>query len=352
MKKLILLLILAMGVNTQAEAQFFKKLGNAIDKAAKTVDKAANTVLGDSKTSNNSNNEPKAAGKPYLIGETKVTVNGQNMPDIIISDLSAARIYSDTRVLLNFQLNNTSKEYSYSFNLGIGDNDATVFVDASGNQYSHGWTDLGEHSFTLYDCTNNCKILDDTKLNCRMLIVNVPTRVTAFKRGELYASYFGPHDSWPNNISYRLDNIPIKLRPCLQRDGVHGEADILIGSTIASLPNAVDSIYDSYTVQDYEFADKACKLVTFTLENEPVLYALSYDHSTLALMILEVPHISFKVGEHYYRIGSNLRDDDARFCTKQGEKNLVFKDMLIVTQDGPKGYDDVITCVYAGSLPQ
>lgn len=352
MKKLVLLLILLMGVQTQADAQFLKKLGNAIDKAAKKVDQVASTVLGDPSTSNTSNDKARSVGKPYQIGDTKVTIKGEQMPDIVISDLSAARIYSDNRVLFNFQLNNTSMEKSYSIYMGIGDNDNTIFVDASGNQFSHGWTDLGNDSFTLYDCTKDAKILDDTKLNCRMLIAEVPTQVTAFKRGELHLSYMGTHDTWPTRIYYRLDNIPIKLRPCLQRDGVHGEANILLGSTIASLPNAVDSIYDHYTVQDYDFSGKACKLVTFTLGNEPVLYALSYDHSTLALMVLESSHICFKVGEHFYRVGSNLSHKDADFCTKQNEHNLVFKDMLIVTQDDPKMYDDVITTVYAGSLPQ
>ena len=349
---MVLLLILLMGVQTQADAQFFKKLGNAIDKAAKKVDQVASTVLGEPSTNTTGNNEARAVGKPYQIGDTKVTIRGESMPDIVISDLSAARIYGDNRVLFNFQLNNTSMEKSYSINMGIGDNDHTIFVDANGNQFSHGWTDLGNDPFTLYDCTKNAKILDDTKLNCRMLIAEVPTRVTAFKRGDLHISFMGSQDTWPTRVFYRLDNIPIKLRPCLRRDGVHGEADILLGSTIASLPNAVDSIYDSYTVQDYEFAGKATKLVTFTLGNEPVLYALSYNHTTLDLMVLNSSHICFKVGEHYYRVGSFLTYEDAKFCTKQDEHNLVFKDMLIVTQDDPKQYNDVITTVYAGTLPQ
>ena len=40
MKKIIILIALLLGAQPQADAQFFKKLGNAIDKTAKAVDKA------------------------------------------------------------------------------------------------------------------------------------------------------------------------------------------------------------------------------------------------------------------------------------------------------------------------
>ena len=350
MKKFIIALILIAGVQGQANAQFLKKLGNAIEKAAKTVDDVANAVLGESNTSN-SNNKERQVCKPYMIGDTKVSIYGEQKTDILLSDLSAARIYSDTRVLLNYQLNNTSMEKSYNINMGIGDNDKTLFVDDSGKQYSHGWTDLGG-GLTLYDCTKSATILDDTKLNCRMLIIEVPTSVTSFKKGELPASYMGKHDTWPTRISYRLDNIPIKLRPCLQRNGVHGEDHILLGATIASLPNAVDSIYDHFIVEDYKHGTKTFKQVTFFLGNEPVLYAFSSDHSTLAAMYVDTSHICFKIGENYYRAGSYLSYDDSKFCTKQGDHQLVFKDMIIVTQDDPKKYDDVITAVYIGKLPE
>ena len=50
MKKFIIAIILIAGVQGQANAQLFKKLGNAIEKAAKTVDDVANTVLGESGT--------------------------------------------------------------------------------------------------------------------------------------------------------------------------------------------------------------------------------------------------------------------------------------------------------------
>lgn len=62
MKKIIIILVLLMGVNNQADAQFLKKLGNAIDKAAqkvdkavKKVDKAASSILGEPNSSNQNN---------------------------------------------------------------------------------------------------------------------------------------------------------------------------------------------------------------------------------------------------------------------------------------------------------
>lgn len=66
MKKILIILILMMGVNNQADAQFFQKLGNAIDKAAKkvdkavqTVDKVASTILGEPNTTpQNKTNQP------------------------------------------------------------------------------------------------------------------------------------------------------------------------------------------------------------------------------------------------------------------------------------------------------
>lgn len=355
-KKILIALIMVLGVQTQADAQFLKKLGNAIDKAAKTVDKVANTVLGDPSTeSNNSttNNNMGKVGKPYQIGDTKVTIQGKKMPDIILSDLSAARIYSDTRVLFNYQLYNTSMENSYYINMGIGDNDHTIFVDHNGGQYTHGWTDMGRGDFVLYDCGEGAKILDDTKLNCRMLIASVPNSVKAFKRADLPLAFQTEQDYWNTNINYRLDNIPIKLRPCMQRDGVHGEADILLGSRIATLPQAVDSIYDHYTVSDYKHGFNTYKQVTFYMGNDPVFHALSYDNSTLAMMYIDMPsRIFFKVGEHFYRVGTLLDYKDAKFCAKQGDEyNLLFKDMTIITQDDPKSYsNNIITGIYIGKF--
>ena len=57
MKKLLIILALMLGAYNQADAQFLKKLGNAIEKAAQTVDNVANTILGEPNSSNQKNKQ-------------------------------------------------------------------------------------------------------------------------------------------------------------------------------------------------------------------------------------------------------------------------------------------------------
>lgn len=60
MKKFLIIFTLLLGVQNQANAQFFKQLGKALEKAANTVDNVANTILGTPDTSNNNKNAQKS----------------------------------------------------------------------------------------------------------------------------------------------------------------------------------------------------------------------------------------------------------------------------------------------------
>lgn len=353
MKKILIALLLITGAQSQANAQFFKKLGNAIDKASKTVENVADAILGE--PSNNSDSKKaRMIGKAYQIGETKVSQYGQNDSGFKITNLSCTRVYGSKKVILNYQLYNTT-EYSYDIIMGFHEmagEGTCLLVDHEGTQYRHGWTDLGEGSemFSLYDCQKNAKILDDTKLNCRLLIADVSSKVKSFKRAELPIAYIAKNQTWHANCTFRLENIPITLLPSLKADGVHGEGNVLLGDSIKAIPQSIYMMYDRYTITDYP--DKNIKMFTFFKDGETMFKALSYDQATIALIIIDTPNVPFKVGDNFYRIYQHIKDEDINFCTKRDDGNLIFKDQIIAMVDDPKQYGDMINQVLVGQLPK
>lgn len=354
MKKFFIALILLTGVQGQANAQFFKKLGNAIDKAAKTVDNVANTILGDPNQSNNSNNKKRAIGKSYNIGDTKVTQFGTKDSGMKITDLSCYRTYGGTSVVLNFQLYNGT-EYTYDIISGFSEisSDAScLFIDHNGDQYTEGWTDLGTKDFTLFNCQKNGKILDDSKLNCRLLVAKVPTKVDVFKRAEIPISYITKNQTFHDNCSFRLDNIPIGVNPAIKSNGIYGEGQVMLGDNIKDLPQAINRMYDDFTITDYPYQNKTLKLLTFNLKGEPMFKALSYDEQTIAMIFVDTPIIPFKVGDRFYRVNEHINTDDYSFFTKQDDGNYLFKDMLITQVDDPKSIYDMIGGIYIGEFPK
>ncbi|MBQ6079961.1 MAG: hypothetical protein IJK93_06765 [Muribaculaceae bacterium] len=351
MKKILIALLLITGAQGQANAQFLKKLGNAIEKASKTIDDVADAVLGDNNSNSNSNKKERMIGKAYKIGETKISQYGRKDSGIKITNVSATRVYGHKNVILNFQLYN-STEYSYDIIMGFFETGGgCMLVDDNGNQYTHGWTDLGEGGevFNLYDCQKNAKILDDTKLNCRLLIADVPSKVVRFKRAELPIAYITKNQTFHDNCTFKLENIPITLLPSLKADGVHGEGAVLLGDSIKAIPQSIHMMYDRYNVTDYP--DKNIKMFTFFKDGETMFKALSYDNETIAMIFLDTPKVPFKVGDSFYLVNKHIKDEDIKFCTKKDDGNLVFKDQLIKMVDDPKNYGDMIGQVFIGKLP-
>jgi hypothetical protein len=353
MKKILIALLLITGAQGQVNAQFLKKLGNAIEKASKTIDNVADAVLGENNSNSNSNNKERMIGKAYKIGETKISQYGKKDSGIRITDVSATRVYGSLKVILNYQLYN-STEYTYDIIMGLYETGGgSILVDDNGNQYAHGWTDLGEggETFSLYDCQKNAKLLDDTKMNCRLLISDVSAKVVRFKRADLPIAYIKKNQTFHDNGRFRLENIPITLLPSLKADGVHGEGAVLLGDSIKAIPQSIYMMYDRYTVTDYPHQGKNFKLLTFFKEGEIMFQALSYDRETIAMMYLETPNVPFKVGDNFYYVNKHIKDEDIKFCTKQDNGNLVFKNQLITMVDDPRSYGNMIGQVFIGQLP-
>lgn len=342
MKKFIIAIILIAGVQGQANAQLFKKLGNAIEKAAKTVDDVANTVLGESGTTKGKtkDNSKKVNGKPYTIGDTKISIIGDN-PGVSITKLHATRVYGSKDVILNMQFYNSSDD-SWKIYTEIG---YCVAIDDNGNQFKKGGVDMGSGEFTIYRTANT--ILDDTKLNTRVLFSHVNLDDTRFKRVEMNY-YYLDNDCNTHNGTFRMDNVPINLLPSLKADGIYGEGKVLVGAAIASLPASIPYMYDNYTTSQFSNKEgKTYKLVTFTLDGEVMFKAISADQSTISYICVDTPYVQFKVGENFYKIDDYLYRDD-KFCTPNANGDLTFKGLTLKREKNKSTYKEEIKCVYAG----
>ncbi len=339
MKKIIIALALLVGVQGQADAQFLKKLGNAIDKAAKTVDDVANTILGDTNSSSNQTNKTSKKSKPYQLGESKITIIGDN-PGVSMTKLHATRVYGSKDVILNMQLYNSTDESCKLYT----EITYCVAVDDNGNQFKKGGVDMGGGEFDIYRMSNT--ILDDTKLNMRLLFSHVNLDVTRFKRAEM-AYYYLDYDSQVHDGTFRMDNVPITLLPSLKADGVYGEGKVLIGSAITSLPDAIPYMYDNYTTSQFSNNGKTYKMITFTLDDEVMFKAISRDQTTISYICVDTPHVQFKVGESFYSINDYLYQDD-KFCTPNTNGDLTFKGLTLKREKSPTTYREEIKRVYAG----
>ena len=340
MKKIIIALALLIGVQGQADAQFLKKLGKAIDKASKTVDDVANTILGDTDTSSNQTSKTTKNSKPYQLGESKITIIGDN-PGVSMTKLHATRVYGSKNVILNMQLYNSTDE-SWEIYTEIGS--YCEAVDDNGNQFKKGGVDMGNGEFTTHRTGNT--ILDDTKLNMRLLFSHVNLDDTRFKR-VVMNYYYLDHDYKLHDGTFRMDNVPITLLPSLKADGVYGEGKVLIGSAITSLPDTIPYMYDSYTVNQINNDGKTYKLVTFTLDDEVMFKAISTDQTTIGYICVDTPHVQFKVGENFYAVDNYLYQDD-KFCTPNSNGDLTFKGLTLKREKSPTTYREEIKRVYAG----
>jgi hypothetical protein len=340
MKKIIIALALLIGVQGQADAQFLKKLGNAIDKAAKTVDDVANTILGDTNSSSSQTSKTTKKSKPYQLGESKITIIGEN-PGVSMTKLHATRVYGSKDVILNMQLyNSTDEPWHFQTSIYI-----CVAVDDNGNQFKNGGIDMGDGNFTTHDAMST--ILDDTKFNMRLLFSHVNLDDTRLKRVEMNYVYHD-YNYQVYNGTFRMDNVPITLLPSLKADGVYGEGKVLIGSTITSLPDAIPYMYDNYTTSQFTNNGKTYKMVTFTLDDEVMFKAISKDQTTISYICLDTPHVKFKVGENFYAIDNDLTYEDEHHSTPNANGDLTFRGLTLKREKAPgTGYLE-IKRVYAG----
>lgn len=301
MKKFIIAIILLAGVQGQANAQFLKKLGNAIEKASKTIDDVANAVLGDTNSTSNTTqskkkDKEKRVGRPVQIGNATIECYGEET-GLEFNLVSVERRYSGSMVRVAFQLTNpTSQEINVEMSCSRG----AYLLDQSGRKYSCLYFNL--NGFTGQD-NGSVTIAEGTKVLCQLYFDDVPSDVTDFQLiylGMLIRPGF-------KDCSFRVKNAPLTLLPAITSKGIFGASRIRLGDRIATLPKTFEGLYDSFNVE--EVADEESdfvKTVTFFLKGEEVFTAFSYDGTTIEYITLTTPLVAAKVHNKFYRCGENV----------------------------------------------
>ncbi len=295
MKKLIIILALLLGANCHADAQFLKKLGNAIDKATKTVDNVANTILGDSNMNKSQSKKEKRVGKPVQIGNTTIECYGDN-PGMGFNWIGAERRYGGYTVHVSFQLENQTYQEMH-VEMSSMQGNPSYLLDLDGNKYNCGSYNLD--NFTAENAW--VTIAEDSKVQGHIYVGDVPSNVK-----ELQLVYLGFHVN-RNKCSYRLKNVPIKLLPAITNKGIFGASQIKLGDKITTLPKTFEGLYDSYVVEDINDEDSDFeKVVNFYLKGKEMFTGFSYNGTTIEYIVVTTPLVATKIHGKFYRCGENV----------------------------------------------
>ena len=110
-----------------------------------------------------------------------------------------------------------------------------------------------------------------------------------------------------HHYSFRINDAPISILPAVTAKGIYGQQKVLIGQTIASLPKAFPYVYDAYTVSTEEDEGETTTIVTFTLNGQETMTAISNDNKTIANIDIRTSAVYAKVGRNYYCCGNQMR---------------------------------------------
>ena len=302
MKKILIALALCMGVQTQADAQFLKKLGDAIEKGAKKLDQATQALdkaIGGSQTQSSgttqqTSKEEKMIGQPVKIGQSTLTKYGDN-PGMNINWQGLYRISGNTVVTAYFQLIN---EAELKLSVSFWESDRNYALDQQGRQYWDTPAMEGNRRVGASSIEPGAKAL--YTFNYR----DVPASVK-----EMQMVLLGPgssigEETWGHKYSFRINDAPITILPAITGEGIFGEQKVLIGQAIASLPKAFPYLYDAYTVSKEDDEGETITTVTFTLKGQETMTAVSYDNTTVANITVTTPNVNAKVKDTYYTCGA------------------------------------------------
>ena len=327
MKKIIILIALLLGAQPQADAQFFKKLGNAIDKTAKAVDKAldkAGEILdspNQAKTQSAKNNNKaqtantdNAVTKTIQIGSSTLTMSGDN-PGTNINWMGLYRIYGSTTVSSYFQLINEAElKVTISF-----END-NYTLDPQGQQYWDVAANSGNRTIGPWNLEPAVKGMYSFHFQ------DVPASVTQMQMVHISLSSYLGENGRPYWYSFRIQDAPIKILPALTDKGIFGERQIKLGQNISSLPATFDGVYDRFTITDENDEGDIVKVIHFYLNGEETLTAVSDDKTTIGSMSVNAPVVYVKIGRGYYRCGDSINFEDEMKCERVGDyETLTYK---------------------------
>ena len=305
MKKILIALALIMGVQTGADAQLLKKLGDALDKGAKKLDQATEKLdkaLGGSQkqsTGSTTNTTSKAITKTIQSGPTSIKTEG-DMRGLEISWIGASRIYGSNSVSLRYRnIHNGDQR----LNIGIGEGygkTPTYAIDGQSRRYGCVHVYIGGMGMG-YACS--CKMEAGTRDLVALRFDNVGTSVGSFETVVVSGTVGYTSSDW-NHFILTATNIPISILPAITAKGVFGEQKVLIGQTIASIPKAFPYLYDAYTLSKEDDEGETITTVSFTLKGQETMTAVSYDNTTIANITVTTPNVNAKVKDTYYTCGT------------------------------------------------
>ena len=294
MKRLFIFIIMLGAVQMQADAQLFKKIGNAIGKGADALEKVVGGVPLSTQNFRQTTDAGKATGQPVKIGQSTLTKLGDN-PGVDITWQGLYRIYGNTTVTAYFQLVNKGElKAGISFD-GSAKNYA---LDNQGRQY---WDEAAMAGNRRIGANS---IEPGTKALYTFNYVDVPASVKEMQM-VLFGliSYIGEQGQW-HEYGFRINDAPIGILPAITPKGIFSEQKVLIGSDMAALPKTFPYLYDAYSVSKEDDEGETITTVTFTLNGQETMTAVSYDNSTIANITVTTPNVYVKVKDTYYTCGT------------------------------------------------
>ena len=298
MKKILIAIALLAGVQTQTSAQVLKKIGQAIGKVANAAEKITQGTNSQQSQGTATDKQPVSQTQA---GQTTIKIEG-NMRGLELKWVGALRIYGSTNVNLRYQFVNTS---SNQLNVGIGEwnSDSQVYVtDSNGNRYDCQHVFMGGSGMQF---SNGCKMAAGVKDMVTLRFANVPTNVMSLDKAIIRFMVGINSNEW-NKPTIMLSDIPISLLPSITAKGVCGEQKVLIGSTISALPKTFANLYDAYTVSTEDDEGETVTTITFTLNGQETMTAISNDQKTIANIDVRTPNVYVLVGKTYYTCGNRL----------------------------------------------
>lgn len=305
MKKILILLALCMGVQTQADAQFLKKLGDAIEKGAKKLDQATEKLdkaLGGSQTqsggtSQQTSKEGKMIGQPVKIGQSTLSKYGDN-PGVDINWQGLYRIYGNTVVTAYFQLIN---EGELKVSMGLVDSDRNYALDPQGRQYWDEAAMAGNRRVGAYSLQPGAKALYTFNYQ------DVPASIKEMQMVLLGATSSIGEQGAGHYYSFRINDAPISILPLITAKGIYGQQQLLKGQAIADLPKTFPGLYDAFSVSTEDDEGETTTIITFTLQGQETATAISNDQKTIANLDVRGANIYARVGRNYYSCGNQMR---------------------------------------------
>lgn len=225
-KKLIILGMALALAAVPSEAQFFKKLGKALDKVSKTVDKVASTTSNDDPMS-------RQLGKAIKLGDMTMTAYGDNL-GIGFNFGSCYR--QDGTVYLVFQYPNQGNRDVENIWIRNYEPGETAVYGPDGNKYNIAMIALGDRESSEGVSVN---IPQGGYANGYLAITGVPANVNSLGKVIFNSTGQYPMDAVSHNYRFVLDNVAITEPPVAKTSGEEVDPSILDGSAIkAGLPLA------------------------------------------------------------------------------------------------------------------